>query len=141
MMKTMITSLAIVSGFALAGFVSVQGAANNTAKPAAASKETGKLYRHVVLFKFKESATEKEVQHIVDEFRALKSKIDLIQDYEHGTDVSPEGLAKGFTHCFLVTFKSKKDLEAYLPHEAHQAFVKQLKPILEDVLVVDYWTK
>jgi hypothetical protein len=57
------------------------------------------------------------------------------------TDNSPEGLAQGFTHCFLVTFQSTADRDAYLPHAAHQAFVAKIKPVLEKALVVDYWAK
>lgn len=105
---------------------------NETAK-------SDKVYRHFVMFKFQEQATEAQVQEIVEAFGALKNKVDSIVAYEHGTDVSPENLSKGFTHCFLVTFASKKDLEAYLPHPAHQEFVSKLKPILDDVMVVDYW--
>ena len=137
MMKTAFVCLSVITGFAVAGFVSVQGAANTAVK----KEESEKLYRHVVLFKFKESATKAQIQEIVDAFGELPSQIKQIHSYEHGTDVSPEGLSKGFTHCFLVTFKSKKDLEVYLPHPAHQAFVKKLKGVLEEPLVVDYWTK
>ncbi len=67
-------------------------------------------YRHVVLFKFKDDAPKEEVANVEKAFAALKGKIDLIQDYEWGTNVSPEGLDNGFTHCFFVTFKSKADL-------------------------------
>ncbi|MCA9181727.1 MAG: Dabb family protein, partial [Planctomycetales bacterium] len=45
----------------------------------------------------------------------------------------------GFTHCFLLTFKSEADRDSYLPHPAHRAFGAALKPHLEKVLVVDYW--
>lgn len=93
------------------------------------------------MFKFKDEATAEQIADIVASFGKLKKEIDTIIGYEHGTDVSPEKLAKGFTHCFLVTFRSKEDLEAYLPHPSHQAFTQKLKPLLADVLVVDYWTE
>src|SRR5438128_2144421 len=76
-------------------------------------------YRHVVLFKFKDTASPEQVKQVEDAFRALPSKINTIVDFEWGTDVSPEGKADGFTHCFLVTFKDKAGLEVYLPHPAH----------------------
>ena len=103
--------------------------------------EPAKVLRHVVLFKFNDDAGEAQVQKIVDAFRALPSQIDAIQDFEYGTDVSPEGKADGFTHCFLVTFADEQARDAYLPHPAHQAFVKQLRPLLDKALVVDYWTQ
>lgn len=96
------------------------------------------VYRHVVAFKFKESATEAQIKEIVDGFADLQNKIDAITGYEHGINVSPEGLDQGFTHVFIVTFKDKAGLEEYLPHPAHQAFVAKLKPVLEQPFVVDF---
>ncbi len=99
------------------------------------------LLRHVVMFKFKDSASKADIQKVVDSFIALPSKIDAIHDFEWGTDVSVENKTKGFTHCFVVTFRNEKGREVYLPHPAHGEFVKGLLPILDDVLVVDYWTE
>ena len=98
-------------------------------------------YRHVVLFKFKDNAAPADVKKVEDAFLALEAKIPQIQDLEWGTNVSPEGLSNGFTHCFLVTFKSKSDLEIYLPHPDHKAFVSVLGPVVDKVLVFDYIAK
>ena len=98
-------------------------------------------YRHVVFFKFKDSATPAEVQGIESAFLELTKKVNTVTAFEWGTNVSPEGLNDGFTHCFLVTFKDKAGLEAYLPHEAHKAFGAKLQPILEKALVFDYTAK
>jgi len=68
----------------------------------------------------------------------VKKSIPEIQSLEWGTNVSPEGLANGFTHCFFVTFKDKAALERYLPHPEHKKFGAQLKGLLDKVLVVDY---
>ncbi len=108
-------------------------------EPAANSKKPhlGKL-RHVVLFKFKDDAPREEVKKIEDAFRALPSKVSQVVDFEWGTNNSPEELADGFTHCFLVTFNNEKDREVYLPHPAHKEFVALLKPQLDKVLVIDY---
>lgn len=98
-------------------------------------------YRHVVLFKFKDEATAEQVKEIEVAFAQLPKQIAAITDYEWGTNVSPEGLDDGFTHCFFVSFANKEGLEIYIPHEAHQAFVSKLKPILDKVCVVDYIAK
>ena len=97
--------------------------------------------RHVVLFKFKTDATKEQVQEVVAGFQALPKKIDGITAFEYGTDVSPEGRAEGFTHCFVVTFKDAKSRDAYLPHAAHKEFVAMALPRIEKVLVVDYFAK
>jgi hypothetical protein len=99
------------------------------------------VLRHVVLFKFKEGTTTTQVSAIEEAFRALPGKIDAIRDFEWGTDVSVEGRADGFTHCFFVTFKSAEDRDAYLPHPDHKAFGAILRPHLDKVLVVDYWAQ
>ncbi|GAB5406992.1 MAG: Dabb family protein [Aureliella sp.] len=110
-----------------------------TASPADEKAKDVKMLRHVVMFKFKDSSSKEDIQGVVDAFRKLPSKIPTIADFEYGTNNSPEGLADGFTHCFLVSFKSEKDREVYLPHEAHKAFVEVLKPHLDKVMVIDYW--
>jgi hypothetical protein len=96
--------------------------------------------RHAVLFGFKEGTSPQDVRRIEEAFAALPSRIPQIHDFEWGTDVSVENLAQGYTHCFLVTFKTEADRAVYLPHPAHQEFVKVLGPHLDKVLVVDYWT-
>ena len=99
------------------------------------------ILRHVVLFKFNDAATPEIVKNIEDAFSALPSKISAISDYEWGLNNSPEGLNKGLTHCFFVSFKSEADRATYLPHPDHQAFVNLIGPYVADVTVVDYWTK
>ena len=69
----------------------------------------------------------------------LPGKIDVIHDFEWGTDVSVEGAARGFTHCFFVTFRTAEDRDAYLPHPDHKAFGQLIRPHLDQVLVFDYW--
>jgi hypothetical protein len=119
--------------------VALAVASMNTSQQAA--EQESKVLRHVVLFKFKATATKEQVAEMEKAFGALKGQISEIQDYEWGTDTSTEGLTQGFTHCFLVTFKSEKDRDAYLPHAAHQKFVEKVKPLLDKALVVDYWAK
>lgn len=139
--RTWIIGLSLATVLLGGAFISGQMGDRSMAMAEEKAAAKSQLLRHVVLFKFTEASTEAEVQNIVEEFGKLKSKISQIHSYEHGTDNSPEGLADGFTHCFLVTFKSEADRDAYLPHAAHKAFVEILKPHLDKVLVVDYWTQ
>lgn len=123
-------------------FLLIAGLTISLSLPRSAMSDTDKSekqLRHVVMFKFKDDSSEADVQKVVDAFRQLPSQIPQIASFEFGTNNSPEGLADGFTHCFLVTFKSEADREVYLPHPKHKAFVDVLKPHLDKVLVVDYW--
>lgn len=129
-------------------FVAEQMLAALTAAPKASEKsgdkaaaKPGKLLRHCVLVKFKADLTPEQIKESEAAFRGLKSKIDVIKDFEWGTDVSVEGKAEGFTHLFLVSFADEKGRDVYLPHAAHKEFVTLVGPRIEKVLVVDYWTK
>jgi hypothetical protein len=102
--------------------------------------ETGKL-RHVVALKFKATASEADIRKVESAFRDLKKKIPQIESLEWGTNNSPEKLNKGFTHCFVLSFKSEADRAVYLPHPDHKAFGQILGPVLEDVFVFDYVAK
>lgn len=106
----------------------------------AQKKSAGKLLRHVVLFKFKDSSSVADIKKVEASFRALPSKIKEIKSLEWGINNSPEELNQGFTHCFFVSFLSEKGRAIYLPHPAHKAFGTILQPILDKVLVIDYWT-
>ena len=96
------------------------------------------MLRHVVLFKFKASSSSADITVIEQAFVKLPSLIEGIEALEWGTNVSPEGLSDGFTHCFFLTFGSEEARDAYLPHPAHVAFGDLLKPHLDKVCVFDY---
>lgn len=98
-----------------------------------------RLLRHVVLFKFKADATPEQIKGVEQGFAALPQKIDAVHDLEWGTNNSPEGLDRGYTHCFLVTFRTEADRKTYLDHPAHKQFVEVLLPILDEPHVIDYW--
>ncbi|MFT5904694.1 MAG: hypothetical protein ACI9E1_000280 [Cryomorphaceae bacterium] len=97
--------------------------------------------RHVVMFKFKDTATVEQIAAIEKAFGELPKKIKTITGYEWGTNVSKENKNEGFTHCFVVTFKDQMGLDIYGPHADHQAFVKLLLPSLDKVLVLDFFAK
>lgn len=119
------------------------GCAGNHASGVAHTMPTSHVgrVRHVVLFKFKDDAPPAEIEKVERAFAQLKDKIPQIRDFEWGTDISPEGLQGGLTHCFLVTFDTPADRDAYIPHPAHQEFVALLKPLLDKATVVDYVAK
>jgi hypothetical protein len=98
-----------------------------------------RLLRHVVLFRFKADATPDQIRKVEQGFAALPGRIREIQDFEWGTNNSPEGLDRGYTHCFLLTFKTEADRQTYLDHPEHRKFVEVLLPVLDEPHVLDYW--
>ena len=130
-----------VGAIVLAGCVSVHKTERVTEDTPPCIVKPAQVLRHVVLFKFKDDATKEQIRQIESAFCALPGKVDAIYDFEWGTDVSVENLHQGFTHCFMVTFRSEADRAKYLPHPTHKEFGQLLGPHLDKVLVVDYWTK
>lgn len=94
--------------------------------------------KHVVLFKFKPGTDEATIASLIEGYKALPGKIDVMNHFEWGKDVSVEDLHKGYTHCFITTFADASGRDAYIPHQAHQDYVKILLPHLDDLLVVDF---
>lgn len=129
MIFLILSALVLASGYAVVG----------NAVDTAGGKQ--RVLRHVVAFKFKETATPEQIKEVENAFRGLKKKIPQIAGYEWGINNSPENLNKGFTHGFILTFKTEKDRETYLPHPDHKAFGKMLGPLLADVFVIDFWAQ
>ena len=127
----MIYTLALAVSFLMIGALTAS----------AQSKAESKVLRHVVLFKFKDTATPEDVKKVEAAFAELPKKLSVIKGYEWGKNNSPEHLNQGLTHCFLLTFSSEKDRDAYLVHPDHKAFGQILGPHLDKVTVVDYWTE
>ncbi|WP_228466913.1 Dabb family protein [Adhaeribacter swui] len=96
--------------------------------------------RHVVVFKFKPSATPAQITQVTQALADLKNKIPGIVSFEHGVNNSPENKNLGFTHVFLLTFKDAAARDTYLPHPEHKKFGQLLGQlgVMEDVFVVDY---
>lgn len=97
------------------------------------------LLRHVVMFGWKEGTDAAYISKVVTALNDLKHKIPVIKSFEWGTNNSPENLNNGLTHCFILTFSSEADRDAYLIHPDHKAFVAILNPAPDKITVVDYW--
>ncbi|MSU36504.1 MAG: Dabb family protein [Pedosphaera sp.] len=124
----------LLSGLALGTTLSL------TAIVAPSKKNKGKL-RHVVAFKFKDSTTKDDIRKVEDAFRGLKLKIPQVAKLEAGENNSPEGLNKGCTHAWILTFNSEKDRNDYLVHPDHKEFGQLARALVADVFVVDFWAK
>ena len=84
------------------------------------------ILKHVVIFKFKDSSSPADVQHVAETFAALYGKVPQIKAFEWGINNSPEHFNEGFTHCFTLSFSSEKDLADYQLQPAHLEFQKVL---------------
>jgi hypothetical protein len=72
----------------------------------------------------------------VEALRELES-LPGVSSLTIGPNVSPEGLAKGYTHALVAEFASAADRDHYLTAPEHLAAVDLLKPCLRHAAVVD----
>jgi len=98
------------------------------------------MLKHLVIFKYKPTATAEQIQQATDAFRDLKNKIPGILAFEHGPNLSGEGLNLGFNHVYELTFIHEQARDLYLPHPEHGKFGDLLGELdaVESVFVVDY---
>ena len=94
--------------------------------------------QHIALFRFKLGTGAEFIQRVVDELRRLTKVIPGVTDFSIGTNSSPEGLADGLTHGFVMTFKNAAARDGYLPHPEHEKFKALVLPYIEKVVVFDY---
>ena len=94
--------------------------------------------KHIALFKFKEGTTDKQVQQTLDELMELSENVPGIEDYVAGLNSSPEGLNKGYTHGFVMTFTDAAARDAYLPHPDHERVKATVLPLIEEVVIFDF---
>jgi hypothetical protein len=93
------------------------------------------------MFKWKPETPPDKIAAIEAAMCALPGKIPQVAHLEWGTDVSVQGLSQGFTHCFVVSFRSEADRDIYAPHPDHAAFLALSAPHREVVLTFDYFAK
>lgn len=97
---------------------------------------------HMVLLKVREDVATEQVQETFEAIGALREEIAGIVDYSFGPYASPEGLDRGYTHGFCMTFVDARSRDAYLPHPRHEEIKSRVLAILDGgvdgVLAFDY---
>jgi Stress responsive A/B Barrel Domain len=97
------------------------------------------MIRHVVLLKLRDTS---DASSIFAALKSLQSQMLGIIDIRSGSDCSPEGLQRGFTHGFTVDFVDERARDAYLPHPAHQKvgamIVAACEGGVDGILVLDW---
>jgi len=87
--------------------------------------------KHVVLLRFKPETPAPVIKEIFGALAGLKEEIPGILDFSGGAYSSHEGLNKGFTHGFVMTFADEASRNAYLPHPAHEVVKAQIWKVLD----------
>ena len=99
------------------------------------------MIRHIVLVKFPAGASAETIGALFRALDDLRSVVPGMLRFAAGANVSPEGLARGFTHAFVADFTDAAARDAYLVHPAHQAagarLVAAAEGGLDGLIVVD----
>ena len=100
------------------------------------------MITHLVLLKVRSDVSADRTRAVFEAIGGLRAKIDGITGYSWGPYSSPEGLNRGFTHGFSMTFTDAAARDAYLPHPEHELVKEQVLAILDGgldgVLAFDY---
>ncbi len=97
---------------------------------------------HMVLFKMKRGVPAAEIGRVLDAVGALKRQLPGILSYSWGPYASPEGLNRGYTHGFCMTFTDARSRDDYLVHPKHEAVKTLVLAVLDGgvdgVVAFDY---
>lgn len=88
------------------------------------------MITHVVLLKIRKDVSKDQVAKVFEALAGLQKKVPGILSFSAGAYTSPEGLNRGFTHGFVMTFKDAASRDVYLPHPDHEV----VKAIVLEVL-------
>lgn len=101
---------------------------------------------HIVFFGWKAAVSEQQIELALHRLQLLEQKCihptsskPYIKSIKAGGNNSPEGLAKPYTHAFVVEFESAQDRDYYVEKDpAHTDFKNFVGELLDHVQVVDF---
>ena len=100
------------------------------------------MITHRVLLRVRKDVPARTIERVFGEIGALQPRIAGILSYSWGAYSSPEGLGRGYTHGFCMTFRDAASRDAYLPHPEHEKVKLSVLAILDGgidgVLAFDY---
>ncbi len=83
------------------------------------------MYRHIVLYTYKNDVTKEEIKKIYNDLEEISARLEGRISYTWGTYDSDEGRNKGYTHALITDFKDRKCRDAFLNDPIRIAFSKQ----------------
>ncbi len=89
------------------------------------------MITHMVLLRIRPDASPEDVTQVFEAIGDLRHALPGITGYAWGPYASPEGLNRGFTHGFCMTFTDAAARDAYLPHPLHEAVKGRVLELLD----------
>lgn len=94
-------------------------------------------FRHNIMVRFREDATNTQIAEFFDGLAAMPDQIDVIRNFQFGPDL---GVREGSLDAALVAdFDSEEDWRVYSEHPFHQRFIHEVfRPLVEEAVRVQY---
>ncbi|MGC6030589.1 Dabb family protein [Enterobacter kobei] len=99
------------------------------------------MIRHILFITFTDEASPEQINAVRQAFLRIPRQVTGVTRVEWGINDSPEGKNAGHTHCVLMTFADEAARQHYLPHPAHDALKSIFRPVLRDIVVLDFTLK
>jgi hypothetical protein len=94
------------------------------------------MFVHIVFFKWKKTASKKDIDNIISDLRDMRNKISGIIGLRSGHNYSKD--LHDYTHALVVSFKDQKSLDDYRKNPLHQKIVKKIILYEENSLAIDF---
>jgi stress responsive alpha/beta barrel protein len=89
------------------------------------------MIHHLVLLRFRRDVPPKEIDAAFALLAGLKKTIPGLTSFTGGPYSSPEGLNRGYTHGFVMTFRDAPSRDGYLDHPEHVKVKERVGALLE----------
>lgn len=90
------------------------------------------MIRHLVFLKYAENVPQQERDALMRDLASLRSKIDGMEDFRTGRNISPEAdFVHGLTDMFWIDFRDLPARDAYLANDTHKAIGSRIMASLE----------
>lgn len=93
---------------------------------------------HIALYKWKETATQEQINHALKEIEALAFKVPGILDIITGQNTSK--YSEGYTHAILVRGENQATIDAYRNHPDHAKVAAVIEAMEDKGIGVDFST-
>ncbi len=94
------------------------------------------MLKHLVFFKFKDSASATDIERLAEGLGGLPEKIDAIREFVFGRDIIHS--ERSYDFALISMFDNLEQMQTYQVHPDHQKVVAHAKEICSSVLAVDF---
>ena len=95
------------------------------------------MIKHVVCYKLKDNSEENKQRVIKRMMMGMKDRIPGLLSIEMGSDFM--GSERSYDWVLIETFATRRDMDGYLAHPAHQNVRRFMKEVRTDSVAVDFY--